>query len=262
MANSIWWTKMLHKEDFCAHFCEMTDAEIVADIRKSIASFLQQRDDGEDFGARMVKKAKDRLESKSSINSENGKLGGRPRKESTAGAPTREDGVDRKYGTPANHYGDADTREGSDESTTVSRNIGNSQATEARQSKAGSNSRHTPPEVSRESGNNFESAIDEALAKARTGGDSVRRVGVASPAVCHKSAGAPVRNSGRRFRNKEEYMQWAIDSSLDATDASECWDATLERGGKDADGNVVKNIKAFAVKWCNSREANRKKRSA
>lgn len=240
MANSIWWTKMLHKEDFCAHFCEMTDAEIVADIRKSIASFLQQRDDGEDFGARMVKKAKDRLESKSSINSENGKLGGRPRKESTAGATTREDVDEHRYtgngaflesGTPANIYGNADTREGSDESTTVSTNIGNDQGTEARQSM-------------------------------RTGGDSVRRVGVASPAVCHKSAGAPVRNSGRRFRNKEEYMQWAIDSGLDATDASECWDATLERGGKDADGNVVKNIKAFAVKWCKSREANRKKRSA
>ena len=150
MADSIWWTKMLHKEDFCAHFCEMTDAEIVADIRKSIASFLQQRDDGEDFGARMVKKAKDRLEKKSPVYMENGKKGGRP----------------------------------------------------------------------------------------------------------------PVRNSGRRFRNKEEYMQWAIDSGLDATDASECWDATLERGGKDADGNKVVNIKAFAVKWCNSREANRKKRSA
>ena len=78
MADSIWWTKMLHKEDFCAHFCEMTDAEIVADIRKSIASFLQQRDDGEDFGARMVKKAKDRLEKKSPVYVENGKKGGRP----------------------------------------------------------------------------------------------------------------------------------------------------------------------------------------
>lgn len=78
MADSIWWTKMLHKEDFCAHFCEMTDAEIVADIRKSIASFLQQRDDGEDFGARMVRKAKDRLEKKSLVYVENGKKGGRP----------------------------------------------------------------------------------------------------------------------------------------------------------------------------------------
>jgi hypothetical protein len=93
----------------------------------------------------------------------------------------------------------------------------------------------------------------------RTGGDSVRRVGVASPAVCHKSAGAPVRNSGRRFRNKEEYMQWAIDSGLDATDASECWDATLERGGKDADGNKVVNIKAFAKRWCRTRAENRRK---
>lgn len=72
---------MLHKEDFCAHFCEMTDAEIVADIRKSIASFMQQRDEGKDFGAMMVKKAKNRIESKSAINSENGRKGGRPRKD-------------------------------------------------------------------------------------------------------------------------------------------------------------------------------------
>ena len=81
MADSIWWTKMLHKEDFCAHFCEMTDAEIVADIRKSIASFMQQRDEGKDFGAMMVKKAKNRIEFKSAINSENGRKGGRPRKD-------------------------------------------------------------------------------------------------------------------------------------------------------------------------------------
>lgn len=106
---------------------------------------------------------------------------------------------------------------------------------------------------------NSERAQKGGIAKGkRTGGDSVRRVGVASPEVCHKSAGAPVRNSGRRFRNKEEYMQWAIDSGLDATDASECWDATLERGGKDADGNKVVNIKAFAKRWCRTRAENRR----
>lgn len=156
---------------------------------------------------------------------ENGSKGGRPRKDTTADGDTREDSQDRKSGTSANLYGEAPHREAGDESTTVSRNIGND--TEARQSM-------------------------------RTGEDSVRRVGVASPAVCHKSAGAPVRNSGRRFRNKEEYMQWAIDSGLDATDASECWDATLERGGKDKDGNVVKNIKAFANRWCRTRAENRR----
>lgn len=50
--------------------------------------------------------------------SEKGKKGGRPRKdkESTAGAPTREDGVDRKSGTPATISQDAAHRKAADDS--------------------------------------------------------------------------------------------------------------------------------------------------
>ena len=59
------------------------------------------------------------------------------------------------------------------------------------------------------------------------------------------------------FRNKEEFIQWAIDDGLDPVDANECWEATEERGGKDADGNTVKNMKAFARKWCRTRAKNR-----
>lgn len=195
------WAKVVFKE-FIRHYRKMTAEQKAADIDASMDALEDLDDTGNSFGAKMVRWSMERVD-QYPMAQENGKRGGRPRK----------------------NNGDAYTREGSDESTTVSKNIGND--TEARQS-------------------------------VRTGEDSVRRVGVASPAVCHKSAGAPVRNSGRRFRNKEEYMQWAIDSGLDATDASECWDATLERGGKDADGNVVKNIKAFAVKWCKTREEKRK----
>ena len=81
MADSIWWTKMLHKEDFCEHFCEMSDKEIVDDIRKSIASFMKQREEGEDFGAKMVHKAKLRIDAVHDVRSDAGKQGGRPRKE-------------------------------------------------------------------------------------------------------------------------------------------------------------------------------------
>ena len=81
MADSIWWTKMLHKEDFCEHFCEMSDKEIVDDIRKSIASFMKQREEGEDFGAKMVHKAKLRIDAVHYVRSDAGKQGGRPRKE-------------------------------------------------------------------------------------------------------------------------------------------------------------------------------------
>ena len=72
---------MLHKEDFCEHFCEMSDKEIVDDIRKSIASFMKQREEGEDFGAKMVHKAKLRIDAVHDVRSDAGKQGGRPRNE-------------------------------------------------------------------------------------------------------------------------------------------------------------------------------------
>ena len=72
----IWWTKVDLKEDFCEHFCEMTDKEIVSDIRKSINSILKQRPDGNDFGAKMVKKAIERVKSKHDKAVSSGALGG------------------------------------------------------------------------------------------------------------------------------------------------------------------------------------------
>lgn len=178
--SGIWWTKMEHKEDFCEHFCEMTDKEIVADIRKSINSFLKQRADGSDFGAKMVKKALDRITSKHDSAVANGSIGGQAtaanKKKSPQDAPNGNAGVDihdagngavsksptscdtftadvdiredsnaipdgsaitrnetrdhDALDSSANHYatrqaknGDAATREGSDVSTTVSRNM-------------------------------------------------------------------------------------------------------------------------------------------
>ena len=89
---------MEHKEDFCEHFCEMTDKEIVADIRKSINSFLKQRADGSDFGAKMVKKALDRITSKHDSAVANGSLGGQAtaanKKKSPQDAPNGNAGVD------------------------------------------------------------------------------------------------------------------------------------------------------------------------
>jgi hypothetical protein len=211
-------------------------------------------DSGDSFGAKMVRWSMGRA-AQYPMAQENGKKGGRPRKESTAGAPTREDGVDSKSLTPATIYGDDDTSDGSDVSTTVSTNIGNDQETEARQRKAGSKPRRTPPEVSRESGNNFESAIAEALQKARTGGDSVRRVGVASPAVCHKSAGAPV-----RMPSWPEFLQYVNANNIDYSDAREWFEMSIvDRDGKDREGNAIKNWKAALKAFCRSKEASRRK---
>lgn len=169
---------------------------------------------------------------------ENGKKGGRPRKDTTADGDTREDSLNvtdgsnaalLESGTSANLYGEAATSDGAEaatcresgaaEPTTFSKNIGNDQGTEA-------------PRRQR-----------------RAGADSVRGTPLHS---------APARSPARKFRNKEEFIQWAIDAGLDPLDAGECWDATLERGGKDADGNVVKNIKAFTKRWCKTRDLNRR----
>lgn len=83
----------------------------------------------------------------------------------------------------------------------------------------------------------------------RTGGSSVRGMAkVAQPSVRSRAS----------FRNKEDFIQWAIDDGLDPVDANECWEATEERHGKDADGNTVKNMKAFARQWCRTRANNRR----
>ena len=63
--------------------------------------------------------------------------------------------------------------------------------------------------------------------------------------------------SGRKFRNKEEFIQWAIDTGLDPNDAGDCWEATMERGGLTKDGKKVDNICAYTVKWCRTSKKNR-----
>lgn len=93
------------------------------------------------------------------------------------------------------------------------------------------------------------SGTEEALeSQRRAGADSVRGT---------PSHRAPARQRAP-FRNKEDFIQWAIDDGLDPVDAGECWEATEERHGKDADGNTVKNMKAFARQWCRTRKDNRR----
>lgn len=122
----------------------------------------------------------------------------------------------------ANHYGDAPRREAGEAFT-------------SRESGAA-----VPTTVSNNS---------EARQIRRTDGSSVRGMAkVAQPSVRSRAS----------FRNKEDFIQWAIDDGLDPVDANECWEATEERGGKDADGNTVKNMKAFARQWCRTRANNRR----
>lgn len=238
----------------------------------------------------------------------------------TADGDTREDSLAKPDGSAitrnetrahdalepsANHYGprqakngDAATREGADESTTVSRNMRRVPQNEApahgfsggrtaqgtmsrspeaaaqsgkaydqetaktRDTRDDSRGRYAPPSCSPEDGNPAETAPShggsvasledrqsQALESRRTGGSSVRGMAkVAQPSVRSRAS----------FRNKEDFIQWAIDDGLDPVDAGECWEATEERHGKDADGNTVKNMKAFARQWCRTRANNRR----
>ena len=265
---------MLHKEDFCEHFCEMSDKEIVDDIRKSIASFMKQREEGEDFGAKMVHKAKLRIDAVHDVRSDAGKQGGRPRKETTADGDTREDSQDSKSRTPANHYGDAATREGADsvtcresgdaENTTISNPMRRVPQNEAPAhgfsgGRAAQGTMSRPPEAAAQSGKVYDQETDQVStdearqsqareSQRRAGADSVRGTPLHS---------APARSPARKFRNKEEFIQWAIDKGLDPDDAGNCWEATMERGGLTKDGKKVENLCAYAVKWCRTRKKNR-----
>ncbi len=181
----------------------------------------------------------------------------------------------------ANHYGprqakngDAATREGAEavttrergalEPTTVSRNMRRVPQTEAPahgfsggRTAQGTMSRS--PEAAAQSGKAYDQETDQVStdearqgqareSQGRAGADSVRGT---------PSHRAPARPRAS-FRNKEDFIQWAIDDGLDPVDAGECWEATEERVGKDADGNTVKNMKAFARQWCRTRANNRR----
>ena len=202
------------------------------------------------------------------------------------------DAVNLESATSANHYGDAATREGADESTTVSRNMRRVPQNEApahgfsggrtaqgtmsrspeaaaqsgkdsaktRDTRDDSRGRYAPPSCSPEDGNPAETAPSHggsvASPEAR---QSQGRTGANAPkgGRTPQSHSAPARPRAS-FRNKEDFIQWAIDDGLDPVDADECWEATEERGGKDADGNTVKNMKAFARQWCRTRANNRR----
>lgn len=50
--------------DFCSHYLHMTDEQIVKDVRDSMRDLIAVNSDGDSFGARMVKKAKEMAERK------------------------------------------------------------------------------------------------------------------------------------------------------------------------------------------------------
>lgn len=131
-----------------------------------------------------------------------------------------------------------------------------------RDTREDSRGRYAPPSCSPDDGNPAETAPSHggsvASLEARQGQalESQRRAGADSVRGT-PSHRAPARSPARKFRNKEEFIQWAIDTGLDPDDAGNCWEATMERGGLTKDGKKVENLCAYAVKWCRTSKKNR-----
>lgn len=217
------WAKVLFSQ-FIKHYRKMTPEQKVADIDASMDALEDLDDTGDSFGAKMVRWSMERAEEPSAIASrENGKKGGRPRKnqDTTADASTCEGEDERDHrgntgtlesSTSATHYGVAPHREAGDVSATDSNN--SSEKDGSRQSR-------------------------------RTGADSLR-------SDCHS---APV-----RLPDFVEFTQFIDQQGLDYTDAREWWEMTMvDRDGKDRDGKPIRNWKITCRRFC---EAKAKKRSA
>lgn len=75
-----YWAKVLFKE-FIRHYRRMTDEQAAADVKQSMLDLEDLNPDGESFGSKMVRWSIERKDSKTAVASrENGKKGGRPRK--------------------------------------------------------------------------------------------------------------------------------------------------------------------------------------
>lgn len=85
------WAKVLFKE-FIRHYRKLTDEQIVADIEESMDALEELDDSGDSFGAKMVRWSMERAEEPSAVASrENGKKGGRPRKDANTPESTSTD---------------------------------------------------------------------------------------------------------------------------------------------------------------------------
>ncbi len=92
--SDTFWSRVLFR-DFIRHFRKMTPEQVAEDISASMDALDDLNPDGDSFGSLMVRWANDRMNGAfATAARENGKKGGRPRKEqeTTADAPTREDG--------------------------------------------------------------------------------------------------------------------------------------------------------------------------
>ena len=88
------WCRVLFKE-YIKHYRKMTDEQIVRDVRQSMDDLEDLVADTDSFGSQMVRWSNERSEEPfATAARENGKKGGRPKKNLSADGDTREDSQD------------------------------------------------------------------------------------------------------------------------------------------------------------------------
>lgn len=239
--TNIFWCKVFFQA-FIKHFRKLNDEQIVRDVRQSMDDLEDLVTDTDTFGSQMVRWALERAEEPAAIASaNNGKKGGRPRKnqETTAEAPTREDGDGHHYtgngallesGSSANLYGDAAI--GDEAEVCTDRESGAS----------------APTTVSNET----EARQGQALVSRRTGGHSLRVGNVARP---------PVRSPGRNSRcpnSREEFHAFVADNNLHENLAEEWYAIHEAREWVDKNGNPIKDWKGALYNYCTKTEQKRR----
>lgn len=226
--NDRFWAKVLFRE-FIKHYRKMTDEQIVRDVRQSMDDLDDLVNDTDTFGSKMVRWSVGRAE-QYPMASENGKKGGRPRKkETTADAPTSDDGEFKsdngdvgnlESATSATHYGVAPNREAWDVSATDSNPI------------------------------TLDSRTDKD-------GQPNRRTG--APSTGATSSTAPVRSYRPRKvphpKGDYEVFDFASENGIPDWVASEFWQRFfVERDGTDTDGNNIDNWKGALINYGKSRK--------
>lgn len=86
--NDRFWAKVLFRE-FIRHFRKLNDEQIVRDIRQSMDDLEDFIDNTDTFGSKMVRWSMERADNYPKA-SENGKKGGRPRKQPSGPMPGKD----------------------------------------------------------------------------------------------------------------------------------------------------------------------------
>lgn len=216
--NDRFWAKVLFRE-FIKHYRKMTDEQIVRDVRQSMDDLDDLVDDTDTFGSKMVRWSAGRAE-QYPMARENGKKGGRPRKnqDTTADSPASEDGV----------YPE-----------------GTLDAPKAESGTSATNSATTPNESTDEP-----TVVTARQSKGRTVDDSVRG---------GQSIGSPVRSYRPRKvphpQGEYEVFDFAGENGIPEWVANEFYQRFfVERDGTDNDGNNIDNWKGALINYNKSRK--------